>query len=121
MEKEFQKIAPTLMGALGISDSEIKDCINSINEENKFRDNIIDELKKKYSLYVERQDFPVLVYGIDIDDENKIYIEHDCSRWLWIYYNDHISQTSFDPIEKDCLNDICSHIDNIIKNKNIKI
>ena len=121
MEKEFQKKVPELMNALGISNEKIKDCINIINDENKVRDKLIEELKNKYNIYVEKQDFPVVVYGISVDDFNKIYINHDCSRWIHIYYNDHFSKQCFDPLEQDCLNKICEYIDEIIKNINIKI
>jgi len=108
------------MKSLGISDKDIKECIDSVNDENKIRDKVIDELKKKYDLYVERQDFPVLVYAIDIDDTNKIYIEHDCSRWLWLYTDEVFKRTSFDPLNTDCYDNVCNYIDNVLMDKNIK-
>ena len=120
-EKEVLKKAPALMKKFGISDEDIKKCLNDINEENKIRDKVIKDLKKRYDLCIERELFPVIVYAIDIDTDNRIYINHDCSRWIWIYTDENINRISYDPLDNNCFDDICNHIDNILMTKDIKI
>lgn len=113
--KEFDKIAPDLLKQFGFSESEISNCMKDVESENKVRDNIISNLKNKYSISKYREDFPVMVYLLN-DNDSNIFIEHDCSRWINVYKDERYNYTSFDPLENDCLEKITNHIDSLIKN-----
>lgn len=113
--KEFNKIAPDLLKQFGFSKNEISDCIDNVTSENKIRDEIISNLKSKYSISKYRENFPVMIYQLN-DNNSNIFIEHDCSRWLLVYKDERYNYTSFDPLENDCLEKITNHIDNLIRN-----
>lgn len=113
--KEFNKVAPDFLKQLGFSESEISNCIKDITFENKIRDEIISNLKSKYSISKYREDFPVIIYYLN-DNNSNIFIEHDCSRWLLVYKGERYNYTAFDPLENDCLEKITNHIDNLIRN-----
>lgn len=54
-KREFEKVAPKLLKSFGFSDTEISNCINEVGSENKVRDDVISNLKDKYSLSKYRQ------------------------------------------------------------------
>ena len=114
--KEFNEQAPTLLKKLGYTDEEINNCINEVEKENKIRDKIIDKLKEKYHISKYREDFPVMVYSINLDDGDKVFIRHDCSKGIDVYKNDRFDYTYFDPLEDNCLEKITEHIDGLINN-----
>lgn len=116
--EDFNKVAPDLLKQFGFSENEISNCIKDVESENKKRDVIISKLKDKYSISKYREDFPVMWYVLKDGDQN-IFIEHDCSRWIHVYKNERYNMTTFDPLENDCLENITSHIDNLIKNISI--
>ncbi len=118
-KKEFDKVAPDLLKQFGFSESEITNCIKEVESENKIRDDVISNLKNKYSLSKYREDFPVMVYVLN-DENMNIFIEHDCSRWINVYKDDRLNYTTFDPLEDDCLDNIVTHIDDLTKNIKIQ-
>jgi len=114
--KEFNKKAPTFLKQLGYGDEEIKNCLNEVESENIIRDKIISQLKEKYSFSKSEENFPVMTYIMDVDDENEICIKHDCSRYIDVYKNDKYNSKFFDPLEDGCLEKITEHIDSLVKN-----
>lgn len=114
--EEFNKAAPNLLKQFGFSESEISNCLKDIEFENKKRDEIILKLKDRYSISKYREDFPVVWYILKDEDQN-IFIEHDCSRWINVYKDERYNSTSFDPLEDDCLEKITDYINT----KNINI
>ena len=118
MLKEFNKVAPDFLKQFGYSEEEIKNGMDEISSENKIRDDIISKLKEKYSISIYRDDFPVMTYCLN-DTNQRIFIEHDNSRWIKIYKEDNYDMTFFDPLDENCFEQISSHIDNLIKTINI--
>ena len=114
-KREFEKVAPKLLKSFGFSDTEISNCINEVESENKVRDDVISNLKDKYSLSKYREDFPIMVYVLNNENIN-IFIEHDCSRYINVYKDERYNYVLFDPLEDDCLEKLTNHIDNLIKN-----
>jgi len=116
--KNFNNVAPDFLKMFGFNDKEINDCISDIEIENKKRDEIINKLIDTYGLRVYKSDFPIITYVMK-NEEVELFIEHDCSRWIWIKDSNSISSESFDPLDNNCYEDLCNKIEEF--NKSIKI
>lgn len=113
--KEVNKLAPEFLKQFGFDEKEISDCIKNVEFENKIRDGIILKMKDKYHISRYKEDFPVVWYLLK-DGEQNIFIEHDCSKWINIYKDERYNVATFDPLEKDCFENITCHIENLIGN-----
>ncbi|MBQ8891299.1 MAG: hypothetical protein IJ068_00330 [Bacilli bacterium] len=114
-EQKFRENIPSILKLLGNNKKQIEKRLKEIDKGFYYRNQIINELKDKYSLSKYKEELFSKTYVINNNDD-KIFVKVDFSHIIKIYKNDDLDYVSFEPVGENSVKEVIEYVDNLIKN-----
>jgi len=100
---------------LGNNEQQINARLKELKKGLQFRNQIIENLKEKYSLSKYKEELFKKIYVIDSEND-RIFVEVNYSHFIKVYKNDDSDFASFEPLTENSINEVQEYIDSLIKN-----